>query len=291
MPMIRLDEGFSLHCAVDDYLWPWQQRTPVLMLHGFARNADFWRRWVPAIAADHRTYRPDLPGCGASDAPAAGYRFTPETIAQSVIALLDKLALPRVHWVGESSGGIVGLMLAAAHPERVASLVLCNTPARISDEIRGLYALGHDSTAAAIRALGTGEWCRQTLGYRLDLDHAPPALRQWCIAEMNKTRPEVAAALHECFEAIDTAPLLPRIAAPVLLLSGDKSSIASAQQRILADRLPNGRLQLFAGYGHGVNLLLPRRCARAALDFWRAIEGGAIGGGVIDGQTLGGAAG
>jgi pimeloyl-ACP methyl ester carboxylesterase len=275
MPTIRLDEGFSLHCAVDDYLWPWQKPTPVLMLHGFARNADFWNRWVPAIAARHRIYRPDLPGCGASEIPPAGYRCTPETILHAVIAVLDKMALPRVHWVGESSGGIVGLTLAAAYPERVASLVLCNTPTRISDEVRRIYALGRDSTAAAIRALGTGEWCRQTLGYRLDLDHASPALRRWCIAEMSKTRPDIAAALHECFEAIDVAPLLPGIAAPVLLLSGDKSRISSAQQQILADRLPHGRLQLFEGYGHGVNLLQPQRCARAALDFWRAIGGAA----------------
>jgi pimeloyl-ACP methyl ester carboxylesterase len=48
--------------------------------------------------------------------------------------------------------------------------------------------------------------------------------------------------------------------------------IASEQQKILAETLPHGRLELFAGYGHGVNLLQPERCARAALDFWRTVE-------------------
>jgi 3-oxoadipate enol-lactonase len=129
MPMIRLDEGLSLHCAIDDYLWPWGASVPVLMLHGFARNATFWNRWVPTIADTRRIYRPDLLGCGVSDVPAAGYNFTPEKIAGEIIAVLDALSLPRVHWVGESSGGLVGVLLAAAHPERVASLVLCNTPA------------------------------------------------------------------------------------------------------------------------------------------------------------------
>ena len=272
MPMIRLDEGLSLHCAVDDYLWPWEAPTPVLMLHGFARNATFWNRWVPTIADTRRIYRPDLLGCGASDAPAAGYKFTPEKIAGEIIAVLDALSLPRVHWVGESSGGLVGLLLAAAHPERVASLVLCNTPTRISEDIKGIYALDQESTAAAIRAYGTGEWCRRTLGYRLDLEHADAALREWCIAEMDKTRPDIAAALHLCFEGVDVVPVLAGIAAPVLLLSGDKSRIASEQQRILAQTLPHGRLELFAGYGHGVNLLQPQRCARAALDFWQEID-------------------
>jgi len=272
MPIVRLAEGFSLHCAIDDYLWPWEVRTPVLMMHGFARNATFWSRWVPAIAESRRIYRPDLLGCGASEVPAQGYRFTPEKIRADFLAVFEAMSLRRVHWVGESSGGIIGLLLAAEHPERIASLVLCNTPTRISDEIKGIYALDRESTAAAIRAYGTGEWCRRTLGYRLDLEHAPEALREWCIAEMDKTRPDIAAALHECFEAIDTKPLLPVIKAPVLLLSGDKSRIASEQQKILAATLPCGRLELFAGYGHGVNLLQPERCACAALDFWREVE-------------------
>jgi pimeloyl-ACP methyl ester carboxylesterase len=272
MASIRLPEGLSLHCAVDDYLWPWETPTPVLMMHGFARNATFWNRWVPPVADSRRIYRPDLLGCGASDVPAEGYRFTPAKIESEILAVLAQLSLTRVHWVGESSGGIIGLLLAAAYPERIASLVLCNTPTRISDEIRGIYALGQESTASAIRAHGTGAWCRQTLGYRLDLDHSSAALQEWVIAEMDKTRPDIAASLHECFESIDLRPVLRGIRAPVLLLSGDKSRIASEQQKILADTLPHGRLELFAGYGHGVNLLQAERCARAALDFWRTIE-------------------
>jgi 3-oxoadipate enol-lactonase len=274
MTTIHLNEDLSLHCAVDDYLWPWQTPTPVLMMHGFARNATFWNRWVPSIAESRRVFRPDLLGCGRSDDPPSGYRYTPEGIDAQIIAVLDTLSLPRVHWVGESSGGLIGLLLAAAHPDRIASLVLCNTPTRISDEIRGIYSLGRDSTAAAIRAEGTGAWCRQTLGYRLDLDHASAELQEWVVSEMDKTRPDVAAALHECFEAVDVRPLLPRIEAPVLLLSGDKSAIASEQQRIFAEMLPRGRLELFAGYGHGVNLLQPERCARTALEFWATLEKG-----------------
>jgi len=64
---------------------------------------------------------------------------------------------------------------------------------------------------------------------------------------------------------------LPQITAPALLLSGDSSAIASAQQQALAEMLPNGRVELFAGYGHGVNLLQPERCARAAIEFWRSL--------------------
>jgi pimeloyl-ACP methyl ester carboxylesterase len=272
MATIRLQGGISLHCAIDDYLWPWDAATPVLMMHGFARNASFWNPWVPSIAGTRRVYRPDLLGCGMSDIPTSDYPYTPETIASQVLAVLDALSLTKVHWVGESSGGIIGLLLAARYPNRIASLILCNTPTRISDEIRSIYALGEESTAAAIRAFGTGEWCRRTLGYRLDLEHAGPQLQEWVVAEMDKTPPDIAAALHECFETVDVKPLLAKISARVLLLSGDKSRIASEQQKILADSLPQGRLELFAGYGHGVNLLQPERCARTALEFWRTVD-------------------
>jgi pimeloyl-ACP methyl ester carboxylesterase len=272
MPMIPTPEGPRLHCAVDDYLWPWDAALPVVMMHGFARNARFWNRWVPPIAETRRVYRPDLLGCGESDKPPAGYHYTPEAIAAQVITVLDALGLERVHWVGESSGGIIGVLLAAAHPGRIASLVLCNTPGRISDEIKRIYALDRESASAAMREYGVGEWCRQTLGYRLDTEHAGPELCEWVVAEMDRTRPDIAAELHDCFESVDTLPLLAAIDIPVLLLSGDRSRIASEQQRALVERLPRGRLELFAGYGHGVNLLQPERCARASLDFWRALE-------------------
>ena len=179
MPRIALPEGVSIHCAVDDFLWPWDRSTPVLMMHGFARNATFWNRWMPAIGETHRVYRPDLLGCGLSDQPPKGYRYTPDKISAQILAVLEALSLPRVHWVGESSGGIIGLLLAATYPDRIASLVLCNTPSRIPDQIKRTYALDHASASDAMRTYGVGEWCRRTLGYRLDQERASPDLCDW----------------------------------------------------------------------------------------------------------------
>ena len=136
MPRIALEEGVGVHCILDDFLWPWVDSTPVLMMRGFARNARFWNRWEPAIAETHRVYRPDLLGCGLSDQPPNGYRYTPETIGTQVLAVLDGLSLSKVHWVGEFSGGIIGLLLAAVHPDCIASLVLYNTPTRVPEHIK-----------------------------------------------------------------------------------------------------------------------------------------------------------
>jgi 3-oxoadipate enol-lactonase len=271
MPRVTLPEGVSINCTVDDFLWPWGQQNPVVMMHGFARNALFWNRWVPAIAETHRVYRPDLLGCGLSDQPPAGFHYTPESIAAQILTVLDALALPRVHWIGESSGGLIGLLLAAAHPERFASLVLCNTPSRIPDRIKRIYALDRADAAEAMRVHGVGEWCRRTLGYRLDMERASPELQDWVVREMDRVPAAVAAAMHECFEGVDTVGILPGIQVPVLLLGGDQSQISSAQIQVFADTLPSGRIEMFAGYGHGVNLLQPERCARAALEFWQSV--------------------
>ena len=99
---------------------------------------------------------------------------------------------------------------------------------------------------------------------------------------MDRTPPDVAAAMHDCFESVDVRPLLPGISAPVLLLSGDNSPIASAQQKALAETLPNGRVELFAGYGHGVNLAarleglaLPGGICISA-DAWRHVRGAIV---------------
>ena len=227
------------------------------MMHGFARNALFWNRWVPTISETHRVYRPDLLGCGLSDQPPSGYHYTPETIGAQIMTVLDALALSRVHWIGESSGGLIGLLLAAAYPDRFASLILCNTPSRIPDRIKRIYALDQANAAEAMRVHGVGECCRQTLSYRLDTDRADAALQNWVVREMDRTPPQIAAAMHECFEGVDTVGILPSIRAPVLLLSGDKSQISSAQMQTFADALPDARTEMFAGYGHGVNLLQP----------------------------------
>jgi pimeloyl-ACP methyl ester carboxylesterase len=269
MVSVRVDGGVALNCVVDDFLWPWDRATlPVVMMHGYARNATFWNRWVPPIAATHRVYRPELRGCGGSDVPPPGFHCDAGDVVRDIVTVLDALELPCVHWIGESSGGLIGLALALAQPERIASLALCNAPTRIPDNIRKIYSLDRESAAAAIRAHGVGHWCRETLGYRLDVKHASPELCEWYIAEMDKTRPDVAAALMECFEAVDLMPHLGQVRAPVLLLSGDQSKIASEHQAAFAKTLPDGRVKSFAGYGHGVNLLQPEACAAAVLEFW-----------------------
>lgn len=61
-----------------------------------------------------------------------------------------------------------GVMLAVTAPERIASLVVCNTPATIPTDARARHALGTAGVAEALLEVGVSEWCMKTLGSRID---------------------------------------------------------------------------------------------------------------------------
>src|SRR6202035_4061926 len=111
MPKIDVEGGMAVNCEIDDYLWPWMQPTPVVMLHGFGRNASFLRRCVPAVSASRRVYRPEVRGCGKSDVPPPGFPLDAGMIVRDMLRVMDAQGLERVHWFGESSGGVLGVLL------------------------------------------------------------------------------------------------------------------------------------------------------------------------------------
>jgi haloalkane dehalogenase len=102
---------------------------PVLMLHGEPSWSFLYRRMIPILAAaGHRVICPDLVGFGRSDKPS---RIDDHTYARHVewmrALAFDVLDLQRVTLVGQDWGGLIGLRLAAEHPDRFARIVVTNT--------------------------------------------------------------------------------------------------------------------------------------------------------------------
>ena len=252
-----------------DYTPPWRAESATFLLyHGYARNMEFWRPWVPLLAGDFRVLRMDARGCGGTTAPPTGSAWSFDQLAGDAIGLMDALGIERVHWVGESSGGIVGLNAALKFPERLATLTLCDTPFKRDAEIASTYKLGEDDRAVAFEKYGVAGWCRKTLSYRLDTSKASPELCEWYIEQMGRTPRHVAVAMERIVGAGDFWPHLPQIKVPVLMLAGDKSSISKpAMVQEMQRRLPGSTLVALAGYGHGVNLLAPERCVAEVRKF------------------------
>ena len=98
----------------------------VLFVHGWACSAYGWRRNLgPIAAAGYRALAPDLRGHGWSDKPLDdASRYGAVALAAQLADVLDAMGTRRALVVGHSMGAAVSLRLAAAHPDRVAALVL-----------------------------------------------------------------------------------------------------------------------------------------------------------------------
>ena len=99
--------------------------SPMVLLHGAGDNAlDWW--WVmPALAATHQVYAPDLPGSPDSARPTADY--SPAFFERFVASFVDALDIGRATFVGNSLGGFIALSLALSEPARVTALVLVDS--------------------------------------------------------------------------------------------------------------------------------------------------------------------
>jgi pimeloyl-ACP methyl ester carboxylesterase len=94
---------------------------PVLAIHGVSSQRKLWA-WLRAQAPEVTVIAPDLRG--RADSVGVPGPFGLARHADDLVAVLDRLGVDRVHVIGMSMGGFVGVQLAAAHPDRVLTLTL-----------------------------------------------------------------------------------------------------------------------------------------------------------------------
>jgi haloalkane dehalogenase len=100
----------------------------VVLLHGEPSWSYLYRHMIPMLAdGGHRVVAPDLVGFGRSDKPAGIADHTYERHVGWMVAFLDALALDGITWVGHDWGGLIGLRILAAQPDRFARFVAANT--------------------------------------------------------------------------------------------------------------------------------------------------------------------
>ena len=100
----------------------------VLMLHGEPSWCYLYRRMVPIVtAAGLRAVAPDLIGFGRSDKPSSQDDYSYQAHVDWTTALVEKLDLKGITLVCQDWGGLIGLRIAAEHPERFARIVAANT--------------------------------------------------------------------------------------------------------------------------------------------------------------------
>lgn len=209
--------------------------------------------WVLALPGWQRTHRDfdavldglnavglDLPGFGAAPPPTEAW--TTREYAGHVAGVLDEMA-PQVVVVGHSFGGRVAVHLAAAHPGRVAGLVLTGVPA-LSEPPAGARRRKPPLALRAAKALHRAGVVGEERVEQLRLRHGSADYRR----AAGPLRDVLVKAVNENYQAVlDAYP------GPVELVWGaddDQAPVAAAEAA--ARRRAGTNLVVLAGVGHFV---------------------------------------
>ena len=220
--------------------------------------------FLPGLACDARIYAPQLAAFPDSRA-VDGYGAADSLVAMARTAL-DQ-APDSFDLFGHSMGGRIALEVVRLAPERVRRLALVST---------GVHSL-REGEAAKRQALQTIGWNH---GFAKLIDEWLPPM----VAEANRARPEIYeplrqmnveagqqvfdAQIHALLNRPEVASLLPQIACPTLVMTGELDTWAGPEQhRQIAAAIPNSELVIVPGAGHMIQLEAPN-AVNAAIARW-----------------------
>jgi 3-oxoadipate enol-lactonase len=221
----------------------------VCLAHSLSADSGVWCEQVPALlAAGWRVLRLDMRGHGGSD--VVDGRCDMEALAGDVIAMLDYLALERVHFVGLSIGGMIGQTLGIGHGGRLFSLMLSGTSPQAVPGGMPMW----EARFAAIEAAGSLEPLADDTMRRWFTDaYRPRNPQRW--QQLRNTVAATAPAGYragaEAIIAFDALSDLPSIRTPTLVVCGDDDPGTPAEgNRLIASRIPGAIYEEIAEARH-----------------------------------------
>lgn len=229
-------DGTQLHIRH----WPCKhpiEKTPIFAVHGLLRTgADF--SWLAEdLCLHHAFYAPDVRGRGkSSHSPFETY--TIETYADDMTQTLDHLGIRKVHWIGTSMGGLIGMVMAIKYPERIKSLVLNDIGPVLLN--KGMRRIGsYISTFPSFDTFEAGQSLLKQVyaPFNLDDDMLKTLAKDSLIEKDGKYIFHYDPSLADAFKLyLDQNPTdqehwenFRKIAAPMLVIRGETSDILTAE--------------------------------------------------------------
>ena len=248
--------------GIDLYYETHGEGPALILAHGGGGNHLSWWQQVPELSRQYRCVTFDHRGFGESrdipDGPG------PTAYVEDLRQLLDHLGIERAALVGQSMGGWSVLGFASAFPDRVSTLVLCDTTAGMDDpEVMRAQAALRDNTKETLAQV-------LTRAYAADFPQRDPVrcfLYQQ-IAGLNRhVPPKLIPILMSMKHRVDGI-IAKRV--PTMLIVGEEDAlIAPRIMEVMAQRIPHALLVKFPGGGHSVYFEQPAEFNRALIGFLR----------------------
>ena len=210
---------------------------PLLFLNSIGSTRALWDRQRRAFGGTYRSIHYDARGHGQSDVPPGPYTIA--QLGQDALAILDAEQIATAHACGLSLGGITALWLAVHAPDRVRSLTMANTGARIgsAEFWDARMALVRERGMQAVADVAIPNWF--TEGFRA----REPATVQPFRDDIESTPVEGYLGCSAAMRDEDLRESLHIVRCPVLAIAGasDRSTPPELLQ-FVHDRLPGSRL-------------------------------------------------
>ena len=238
----------------------------VVLVHGLGGAArEIWKHQLRELP-DFHLVSFDLRGSGSSEVTPGPY--TIGLLVDDLRALVEAKGLDRIALVGHSMGGSIVLAYAARYPDDVRAVVAVGAPSTLPDAARaGLAARAETVEAegmAAVAATVAGN------GVSPSFQAEQPDAFAAFVALLERNDAHGYAAQCRALVDLDLPAELPRITAPVLLLSGDKDGVSPpAATEATAALIPDSRFTIVDDCGHILPLERPEALAEAAWPFLR----------------------
>ena len=242
---------------------------PVLLLHGITDSCRAFEPALPHLPESLHAFALSQRGHGDAGA-AQSYRL--EDFAADLASFMDGLALDEAVIVGHSMGAAVAQRFAIDHPERVLGLVLVGgspafgrNPDLVAFGETVVMSLTDPVDPTVARGFQESTLARTIAEPMLDL----------FVSESLKVPARVWQGAWAGLMAGDMTAELPYVAAPTLMIWGDRDTIATkADQDTLVDSIPGSRIVTFAGAGHALHWEEPARFAALVAEFALAAASG-----------------
>jgi pimeloyl-ACP methyl ester carboxylesterase len=242
----------------------------IVFLHGIGGDARSFRLQLDALSRTRRAIAWNMPGYAGSPA-AASLSFA--DLANALEELLDRLKIDRADLFGHSIGGMVALEFAATRPRRVRSLILCATTSSFGSKDGKFNEAFLNARLAPLDAgKSMSELARSTIPAVIGpgADAAGVALVQQAMSDIP---PDAYRTAVKCLVSFDRRASLGEIAAPALLIAGERDPNAPPRTMAkMAEKMPHARFVEIAGTGHLVPYERPAEINRLVADFLLDIE-------------------